>query len=341
MSQTSSIGVLGVAHQSGKGTANTSFTYIPATNLGLNAQQTVNQLPLEISGDVFPLNSYKTGVSTGGSVSIQVRPDSFGLLLLGLCGQDTVTPVPSQSGAYSHVMVPYTPNGSNDLPWLTTFKSVGRLWGEQYVDTKVSGIRLDIAKQSIVNSQVSLFGITPSETTPYSTGTPDSGPLFQTCQTTVSLQQEGQGTNISAQSVLVERVSLDFQTRLSQDEYVVGSYVPADVTLLSRAVQISYDIVIRDAALRRAVYQNGGTSAWSPTVYRGHLNLVLASNTNVASTTQPYQMTIDLPGIDFAMMPVTMQAGELIRANLSAHVTLGPSGTDKFTFTTINATASY
>lgn len=343
MAHSSIIGAIGLAHQTVKGTANTSYSYLPATSIGLNADQTAQALPLEIAGNSYlPRGSYKSGVAAAGDASFIVRPDSLGNLLLMLCGQDTVTPVPGQSGAYSHVMVPFAPSVANDLPWYTILKDVGKYWAEQYTDMRLAGFRLDVAKQSVLNAQATFFGITPQEVAVPSPETPlDNGTALQTCQATVILNNETGNVVISPQTTQVERVSLAFGTRLSQDEFVVGSFYPADVTLLSRSVQVSYDLVIRDPALRRAVYQNGGTSQWSPTLYRGHLHLTLPSNAVVPTTTQIYQLDIDLPGIDFLMMPITMSGGELMRASLSANVSLGPSGGDTFTFTLVNGTASY
>src|SRR5262249_49490612 len=100
-------------------------------------------------------------------------------------------------------------------------------------------------------------------------------------------------------------------------------------------------IVIRDAELVRAVYRNGGTGAWSPTIYRGSLHVTLTSEAVVPTTTQTYQLDIDLPGIDFLMMPVPVQGVQLFLANLSAQVTLGSSGSDTFSMTLVNGVASY
>ena len=342
MSRTAVIGVLGLAHQTAKGTANTSFTYVPATNLGVNANQQVQATPYEISGGYFQKTSYKTSVSAGGDTSIIARPDSFGHVLYALSGQDTVTPVPSQAGAFSHVFTPFTPSASNELPWYTLYKNVSYLWANQFTDVKCAGVRFDVAARNLVNTQVSWYGITPTEVAvPGAPPAADSGPVFQTCQGTVILHTEAGDANISANTNKLERVSLDFVNNLSADqEFSVGSYVPDDVTLLSRSVNVSADIIIRDPDLVRAVYQNGGTGAWDPTVYRGHLNLTFNSSAVVPSTTQPYQFIIDLPGIDFLMMPVSLSSNQLIRATLSANVTLGAAN-DQYAFTLINGTASY
>ncbi len=341
MSLTSIVGGLGVAPQTAKGTPNTTYSWVPATQLGLEAEQQVQQYPLEISGDYISHGSYKTSVSVGGGVSLLVRPDSIGHFLYMLCGQDTVTPVTGQSGAYSHAMSPFVAGSGTNLPWYTLSKNVAGLWAEQYVDTRLSSFQLSIPKAGIVTAQASFFGITPSQVAVPTMSGFDSGPTFETCQATVTLNNEATGLSISADSAYADQIQLSYTSNLSQDEQAVGSFTPIDITLLSRAVSISYDMVIRDAALREAVYQNGASTNWSPQVYRGSLTVVLNSSTNIGATTQPYTMTITIPGMDFLLMPIQMSGAQLIRANLSAVVTLGPSGNDHFSFTTVNATASY
>src|SRR6185437_5465493 len=153
MSKTSVIGVLGLARQSAKGTPNTSFDYIPATNLGVNANQQTQPTPFEISGGYFQKTAYKTGVSVGGSTSIIQRPDSFGNVLMALAGQDTVTPVVGQSGAYSHSFTPFTPSASNALPWYTMYKNVSYMWANQFDDVQCAGVNFDIAARNLVNTQ--------------------------------------------------------------------------------------------------------------------------------------------------------------------------------------------
>lgn len=340
MSAIGTIGAFGLARQSVKGTANTSFSWMPATSVGLNSNQQVQATPLEIGGDYIQRQSYKGGVSAGGDVGFIVRPDSFGNLLYALAGQDSVTPVPGQSGAYQHIFTPFAAAAGAGLPWYTLLADKGKLWYEQYVDCHLSTLRLDIAKQSIVTGSSSWFGLTPSETTAPGSENMDTGPCFQTGQTTVNLTPYQSGSPISINTNYAERISLSFDQAVTTDETCVGQYTPVDSTMTRRTITVGYDLVIRDTALRRAIYQNGASTNWSSQVYRGGLSLVLGSNTNIAATTQPYQLTIALPGIDFMLLPTSIQAGEVMRASLSAQVTLGTAN-DKFTFTLINATASY
>lgn len=343
MSRTALVGAFGVGSQTAKGTAATTLHYLPATSIGLNPNQNTQALPPEVGGSYFLRGAYKGGVSVAGDVAVLMRPDGVGNLLYGFAGTDTVTPVVGQTGAFSHVFSPFAPSTTAELPWLTLVKDTAKLYAEQYVDAKVSNLRMDFTKQSIANCSAGFFGITPTEITIASLGTEtfDSGPTFTTCEATVSLTNEVGDTVISPNSIVPERITLDFQNRLSEDEYAVGSFFPIDVTLLQRMVNINYEIVIRDPALIRAVYRNGGTSTWSPTIFRGHLHIDLNTNAVVPTTTEQYKLSIDLPGIDFLAMPVSLNGASLIRASLSAQVSLGTSGADTFSMTLINGVASY
>ncbi len=342
-SRPSIIGALALGTQSSKGNVATGFHWIPATSINLNPNQNTQALPPEIGGSYFIRSAYKAGVSTAGDVSVVMRPDGFGQLLYAMCGTDVVTPVVAQSGAYSHAMTPFAPAASADLPWLTAIKDTAQMYQEQFLDTKLSMLRIEMAKQSVVNCSASFFGLVPSEVavTDPTMRTFDNTPDFQTCVATVSFVNEEGDASISANANLVERISLDFQNHLSEDEFVVGSFYAVDSTLLQRTVNISIDTVIRDPALIRAVYRNGGTGAWSPTIFRGHLHVSLLSTGLVPATTQPYQLDMDFPGIDFMAMPVPLNGAQLIRANLTAQVSLGTSGADTFAFTLINGVASY
>jgi hypothetical protein len=199
---------------------------------------------------------------------------------------------------------------------------------------------MDLTKQALGTIQAGFFGLTPSEISVPTGITLDNTTAFNTCVGTVTLNDEVGNSPISANSSLAERISLNFQNNVSQDEFAIGSYYAVDSTLLQRRVDVSFDTVIRDPALIRAVYRNGGTSAWSPTIFRGHLHITLTSTDVIPSTTQNYQLDIDFPGIDFMAMPTPQQGASLIRATLSAQVSLGTNN-DRFSMTLINGVASY
>lgn len=343
MSRTSLIGAFGMARQSAKDNVPSSFTYAPATSVSLNPNQNVATLPPEIGGSYFLRGSYKASVIGGGDTALIIRPNSVGNLFMAYSGVDNVTPVSGQTGAYSHVFTPFAPAAGVDLPWYTLQKDIARLSAEQYLNAKLQSLRIDIPKSAIATAQASWIATTPSGITSVGSVTTDSTPQMQTSLASVSLTPEGNGSNISANSVKMERFSLTMSNNLSQDEFSVGNLYLDDITLLQKTINVDMDVIIRDTALYQAVYLNGGTipGSISPSVYRGSLTLTLNSTTNIPTTTQPYQLTFNFPGLDFLTMPISLSGADLVRATLSTQVTLGPSGSDMYTITLINGVASY
>ena len=352
MGRTSLVGAFGLGRQASKDTLASTITYLPATSIGLNINQNAQTLPPEVGGDYFLRGSYKSSVMGGGDVAAVARPNSLGNFFYALAGQDTVTPVPAQSGAYSHSFTPFTPSPGVDLPLYTLIKDVAKIQNvgataalaEQYLNAKMSSFRLDVPKSSIATVQSSWVATTPSTVTVASLGaeTMDSTPQFQTCNGTIAFIQEG-GSTISANSLKVERLAFNYANNVSQDEFSVGNYYLEDITLLQRTVTVDMDFVVRDTALYQAVYMNAGTipGAWSPQIYRGALTLTLNSTVNVPTTTQPYQLVLTFPGLDFMMLPIQLSGADLVRATLSTQVTLGSSGADRFAVTLVNGVASY
>lgn len=343
-SRPSLVGAIGVGRQSAKDTPTTTTQFFPVTSLGLNPTQNVQALPAEIGGDYFLRGSYKASVVGGGDTAMVVRPNSFGNWLYMLAGQDTVTPVPGQSGAYSHSFVPFAPSAGVDLPWFTCYKDVSKFYAEQHLNSKLRSLRIDVPKAAIATAQASILATTPSYVTVASLGTEtfDSTPQFQTCNATITLAAESPSPALTF-PVNLERFSLSYTNVLSEDEYAVGSFYLQDVSLLQRTVTVDMDFVLRDTTLIQAAYLNGATipNSWSPQIYRGALTVTLGSTTNIPTTTQPYSLAFAFPGLDFMMAPITLSGAELIRSTLSTQVTLGPSGSDRFSATLINGVSTY
>ncbi len=336
------IGAIGLARQSAKDSVATP-SYIPVTSSSLNLSQNIVTLPPEVGGSYFLRGSFKASEMGAGDMSMVVRPNGFGQFLMAFSGVDNVTPVVGQSGAYSHVFTPFAPAAGVDLPWFTLVEDKAKLFAIQFLNSKLASLRIDVPKSSMVTSTASWIATTPSYIASVGVVSIESTPQFQTALGTVALTQEGSGTNISANSVKMERFSISMSNNITSDEYSVGSFTLDNVTLLQKTITIDMDVIIRDTALYQAVYLNGGSipGAWSSSIYRGALTLTLNSSTNIATTTQPYQMVLAFPGIDFMMMPISLSGADLVRASLSTQVTLGPSGADTYTITLVNSIASY
>ena len=345
MSRTAIIGAFGVGKQSAKDTMTTTTVYSPALSVGLNYAQNAQTIPAEIGGSYFLRGSYKPSISGGGDNSQEIRPNSFTYLAWALCGQDTVTAVAGQSGAYQHVFTPFVPAAGVDLPWLTLYKDISKLAAEQYLNSKMQSLKVSIPKSALATCQHSWISTTPSTIAiaGLPTETFDSTPVFQTAVASYNLTQEG-GSVLSVQANKTEGVNIQFGNNLSNDEFSVGNLFMEDITLLQKTAMVNIDTVVRDTAMYQAVYLNGGSipNSWSPTIYRGTVSLTLNSSTNIPGTTQPYSLNFTFPGLNFLAYPISLQGSDLVRASLATQVTLGPSGGDTYSITLINGvSASY
>jgi len=344
MSATGLSGAIGLAKQSAKDTPASSFLYIPATSVSMESQQNAQVLPPEIGGDFFPRGSYKASIMGNGNAGFLIRPKSLGHLLMMLCGSVVTDDDAPVVGANTHTFTPYLA-GAGDLPWYTAAKDQSQLWAEQHLNTRLANLQLTIPKSAVMSGQASFISTTPSSITVASlaTKTFDNTPPFQTCLAAMSFKKQGEGTNISANSVKVERLGFTYNNNLTNDEFSVGNYGLDDITLQQRSVTVDMDFIIRDTKIYEAVYYNGATAptAWSPAIYRGNLGLTATSTANIPTTSTPYSCVFNFPGLDFLMFPAPLQGAEVVRGTLSTQVTLGPSGADRFSAVLVNDVASY
>jgi hypothetical protein len=346
MSKTGIAGAIGFAHQSGKDLAQTSSVlYLPATSVGINPNQNAQTLPAEVGGDYFLRGSYKASAMGTGDIAFVARPNGLGHLLLMLCGVDTV--VNTSASVYQHTMTPFAV-GAGDLPWYSVFKDVSTVLAEEYINTRIQSLKLDVPKSGIMTGSATLVSTGFSEITSASLGikTFDNSPQFQSCLASVDFKNEATGTTISSEAVKVERVSMSFDNSLSNDEFAVGSFFLEDITLQQRTVTVDLDYVIRSREMYEAVYYGGagdgsGTQSWSPQLYRGSLGLTMNSLVNIPGTTTPYSCQFLFPGLDFMSLPISLSGAEVVRGTLSTQITLGTSGADRFTAILTNGIASY
>lgn len=301
-----------------------------------------------------PLPTHVTGVNyyvsiTNGSTTLEkfnVSAQSGGSFTITGYGTGSAPPGSDTAtyadGTYTHTFTPFAPGAGADLPYYTLNKDTAQVWAEQFTDVKLSNLRFNISKGQVITLGASVFGIGNSEISVPVSETDDTGlPVLVACQGAVTLADESAVYSLSGASAVAEQITFDFGNSLSQDENYIGSFMPYDVTLLQRSVGISYELVIRDASLYRAVYRNGGTSSWDPTIFRGALTVSMSSVGNIASSSRPYNCTITIPGMDLMMMPIAMSGGQLIRATLTSQVSMGPSGTDTFSIALTNDKATY
>ena len=321
MSLSSLKGAIGVGAQSAKGISAdpASMVYLPVMNANVMGDQMAQNVPPEVGGTYFSRGAYKAALRSRGELALNMRPNTIGWLFTSLLNREQVSAVGGGSNLYDHK---FTVGDSSAYPhrWLTVNRMVNNAYGEQMSDGRVGSFRIDVAAANIAQASVQLIGGQHGEIAGADVVAQD-GPVFVTCAADVT---EG------GAPFIVDRIGVELGAQLTDNEFRVGSYYLDDITLLQRAVTIQADVRIKARDLWAKVYRNNGAAptgsgigAWSPVLYRTGLVLTLQT-----AETTPQFLKIEIPGIDFLTLPVQMQGADLIRAQLSASVTLASDNFD-------------
>jgi hypothetical protein len=317
MSLSSLKGSVGVGIQAAKGTPATTFAYFPTLNANVTGEQMAQNLPPEVGGTYFSRGAYKAGLRARGELAMIPRPDSVGWLLRSLFNAESQAISTDVDAAavllHDHVFT-VGDTAAHPHKWLTVRRSVSGAYGEQMSDARVGSFRIEAAAAGVVQTSVQLLGGLHSEI-PGEDVMAEDGPVFLTCSADVT---EG------GAPFIVDRISVEAGAQLSDNEFRVGSYYLDDITLLQRAVTIQADVRIKARDLVAKVYRNnaaapaaGTLGAWSPVLYRS--GIVLEFRT---AEVVPQILRIEMPGVDFLTLPVQLSGAEIVRAQLSASVTL-------------------
>lgn len=314
---------IGVGLQSARGAAaaNANMHYFPVLSANVTGEQLAQMLPPEVGGTLFSRGSYKAGVRGRGDATFLPRPNTVGFLLRSLFNHETVAAATgaNSSGLFDHRFY-VGDSAAHTKRWMTMRRYVNNIYGEQIEDATVGGFRLEVAAASIAQAQVQMLGAKHSEIAGADQAAEDDQ-VFITCSASVS-----QG----GLDFIVDRFSFDIGANLTDNEFRVGSYFLDEITLLQRMVSITADVRIKSRDLFAYVYRNGAAApsgaalgAWDPVIYRTDVSLTL----NTAET-NPQQLILTLPAVDFLTLPVQVAGADLIRAQLTAQVTLGADNFD-------------
>lgn len=314
---------IGIGLQSARGApaSEANMHYFPVLSGNVTGEQLAQTLPPEVGGALFSRGSYKAGVRGRGDVTMLPRPNTIGYILRSLFNRETVAAATgaNSSGLYDHRF--YVGDTANHTKrWATLRRYVNSIYGEQIEDATVGQFSLEVAAASIAQAQVQFLGARFSEVAGDDVATADA-PVFLTCAATVS-----QG----GLDFIVDRFTFQIGAQLTDNEFRVGSYFLDEITLLQRMVQITADVRIKSRDLFAYVYRNGAVAPtgsavgdWSPVIYRTDVSLQL--NTGEAN---PEYLKLELPGVDFLTLPVQVAGADLIRAQLTAQVTLAADNFD-------------
>lgn len=153
MGVSSKIGTIGVAVQSGKGTA----ASVPTVKFNLAGSPSLipqrDRARYEMTGaGRDPGPAYTTQMRVEGDMPVYLHPDGFGILAYGVLGAHALT------GTAPKVIDTATP--ANDIPWLTIWRMVGGNLFEKFVDCKLGSMTVEGTAGSPPMATVNVLGAT-------------------------------------------------------------------------------------------------------------------------------------------------------------------------------------
>lgn len=326
MALQSAIAKVGVAKQTGKGSAASAPEYghgvTDGSVLNVDVQQDLDDLT---SGSRTSAGVIRTGVMSGQEFTTRAFPGSVGLYLYGALGAKAVTG--TAPGPYTHVLTP----GSGDLPYLTVF---GTLDSNIYSvrDFKVDEIGFSFDGTSPVEMNVTGMGTVlgfPVAFTPVTDET--SVAYLRTAGGTFSVDVDG-GSGTAATSRITSG-SITMSNNLDPI-MLSASIVPDDVFPGRLEVSCSFDIVPDDLNLWRTIVtgSSGGTTASGSPVY-GSFSVQFTDGTNTLTlAATKVAFTTEFPAAD--------PAGGAVTLTLEG-IAVQPSGGSSITATLVNSVASY
>ena len=314
MSLSSLKAAIGVGMQSARNALATDIHYIPVLSANVTGEQMVQPIPPEVGGSLYSRGVYKAGMRSRGELAAVLRPNTVGWLLAGEFGRETVA---AAGALYDHV---FTAGDDATNKWMTVQRLLAGAYGEQMRDGRVGSFRLEAAAANVVQGSVQLVGGQWEEIPSASVYAEDDFP-FVTCVGAISE---------AGSAMTVDSISVDIGAQLTDNEFTIGSYTLDDITMLQRALSLQISTRLKSRDMVAKVYRNnavaptsGQRGAWSPIVYR--TSMTLQFNT---AEVDPQFLKIELPGVNFVTFPVQVQGADLIRAQLTAMVSLAADNFD-------------
>jgi hypothetical protein len=289
-----------------------------------------------MGGSMLPNGMIKAGVSGLVAARGIPRPESLGLLLLGLTGN--VASV-ANGTYYDHTFKIGTDPGAVD--YFTIFRQVDSDFGETIDDAKIASLVMDMQAVNYVTGEWSAAGIEPkmvSDPTGW-TPAPDTSSPFVSCVGAVKV--EGSETPLT---LPVRAATLTIGNAQQIDgNFVIGRYTPIDIDIISRVVTISLVAIVNDETLyQKLMYDPTAVGvAWTPDILAtaAQTHLTFKSAANMPSETAPYQLDMTAAVANWVCEPISMRGADNILLRITGQVM--DAATDPITLVLSNKTTSY
>lgn len=299
-----------------------NMSYFPLldSNFGITKQQDV--LPDEIGGKALSFGSFVTGVFGGGTASLIARLENrLGWLLLATMGSvsseagikaDDLTLIggagTTTSGVNSHIFT-FSEGDEFFAPWLTIHRKLPHVTSEEEVgeilqDARIGTMTLNAAAGAPVGIDLNVLGRRLQDTPEFDVN-PGWTATYDDFSTFAVTNCQGH-FKIGGVAFDVTNVTLTFNNNVlpPMESLVIGSIDPKDFPLLSRTVTVTATILVDNYDLYLSTFAGEDVDAYdsgtstpndtvsSCTVYKGDLDVELASQVAIGATTEPYKLRI-------------------------------------------------
>jgi hypothetical protein len=337
---------LGIAKQSAKGTpATTGFNWFLFNEGMAGPQERSTQLPPEAGGGILSRGLIRMGVSGAAGGQLIPRANSLGALLVGVMGKDTPTAMdpdttPASGDEYTQHVLTFDTDMSA-VPYWTIRRAVSNSFGELVTDAKVAGVSLEMAALNVVEGQFAMMGIEPALVEDISAWnpSPDGSPPFSAAKGVCKM-----ATADTVSTLPVRAATLQIGNTLNVDkEFIIGSYFPRDVDLLTRAASVSFVVFVQDHEIyAKLAYDPAGGAAWLADVFSS-AELDLEFNTLEylgTAGTVPYGLKVSATKTQWTVRPIAVRANDIIVAQVSGMI-VQPSAGEALTLTLSNTVDAY
>lgn len=287
----SAIGYIGAAKQTIKGTAiaNPANKWPLAARPSLRPVKTRQRYTATDTGrDLGP--AYTSQMLVQGDFQVYCEPQSIASLLyyaLGANADSGTTP------NYTHTLTP-----ANDLPWVTFFRMVGAVVFEQFIDCKVTSLRIEGSAGNALLVTISVIGIQSTFSAADFTGT--------IIQPSGYLYPEGFGTlKLDTVAQPIQDFALEINNNLSP--FQADNYTLQDVDPGKREITLSFTMRLTGAIAapdyRAFFYGSDVGTVLSPVVAMHAFDFTF---TRVAVNTL---LQILAPQVEYASVPIDADPG--------------------------------
>ncbi|HMN11158.1 MAG TPA: hypothetical protein PKD55_02390 [Bellilinea sp.] len=332
---------LGLAKQTAKGTPNTtdaSFDYLLFREGQVGPQNMVIPLDPEVGGGAMLRNMVKVGVTSGAQLSIIPRPETLGHFFYGVTG--SVQTTDDVGGNYAtHVFK----LGSDQFaaPYYTLRSAPGNMWGEQFMDCRINTLALQWRGASFVEGAASFLGGLPSVVSTAAWNAlsqVDAGPQFLSPIGDIELPTGTDVSVLSGSFIAQSAIPLD-------EQFVVGSYSPQALDIVSRSFALQLAIKITDKNLyERMMFDPAQGGSWLADVFREARIKLLFNSDQEADVGVPYSFQIEANGqagddanIVWSAQQIAVRAQRQLVMAVTGMFTASPNpANDPITLTLVN-----